>query len=272
MRPVITLLSALIASLASIGCQSTSQPSPTTPLPQRILWEGRAPTSFAVDSSLWPRLPKIHNLEFSGVDSLQIILREYPADWQAYRIFQEKATPEEIRQGFYREKNGLWFHHGPFLGELRHGRSALIPASFLQERLSFGGEDLFRRPEVFRSFPIAGQVPHSERVLTADFLGWSAADTVFAMSYTCHGDTALVFRGKHPVTDSKAWFSHWKGTVDTLKWSGEWRFSGVQDPPLPLVFWIFKGGYLGVSGCFDDFLAQEYAEKMKKMAVLASDP
>lgn len=269
---ILPVLAALIASLALAGCRTASQTPPAPPLPQRITWEGQAPAHVSVDSSLWPRLPKIHTLDFIGADSLQIILREYPSDWQAYRFFHEKALPEEIRQGFYREKNSLWFHHGPFLGELRHGRSALIPASFLQERLSLGGEELFRRPEVFRSFPIVGQVPHSERVMPADFLGWSAADTVFAMSYACHGDTALVFRGQNPVTDSRHWFSAWQGRVDTLKWSGEWRFTGVQDSLHPLIFWIFKGGYLGVSGCFDEFLAEGYAEKMKKMAVLAPDP
>jgi hypothetical protein len=271
----------LLAAFLAGGCEfSGKAKAPPLPLSERVTWEGQAPIRSETDSAApfgEDRAPagavRIHTLDFAQGDSLRLVLVEFPHDWEAYRAFQEKANAEEIAQGFYRDNLSLHFFQGPYLGELRHSRSALIPASFLRERLAFRGEELFRRPEIFRTFPLAGQIPASERVLTAEFLGRTGAATIFSVAYHCHEDTARLFRGIPPFPENpRSWLSAWKGQADTSGWSEETRFSGFQEDGDPLVFWNFRGGFLGVAGCFDSLLAWEYAEKMKKMTILLEEP
>lgn len=271
----------ILASFLFLACDfpGTAKPPPK-PLSERVTWEGHGPVHVETDSAApfgEERAPagaiRIHTLDFTQGDSLRLVLIEFHEDWQAYQVFQQKATEEELSQGFYRENHRLHFFHGPYLGELRHARSALIPASFLRERLVFQGEELFQRPEIFRSFPLTGQIPASERVLSTEFLGRTGPATVFSMAYLCHEDTARIFRGIPPFPENPAsWISDWKGKIDTSGWSEEARFSGLRQDNDPLVFWIFRGGFLGVAGCFDSFLAWGYAEKMKKMAILLEEP
>jgi hypothetical protein len=275
------ILIPLFAACLPVACDFPgASKAPPPPLSARVTWEGQAPLRAEIDSAAPfgedrapPGAIRIHTLDFASGDSLRLVLVEFPKDWQAYQAFQEKASAEEMAQGFYRDSHRLVFFHGPFLGELRHARSALIPASFLKERLAFRGEELFRRPRVFRSFPRAGLVPASERVISAEFLGSMGPATVFSIAYLCHGDTARLFRGVPPFSENpRTWMSAWKGHADTSGWNGEARFSGLREGVEPLVFWNFRGGFLGVTGCFDFTLASEYAEKMKKMAVLLEDP
>lgn len=271
----------ILASLLAVACDlfKNAEPPPI-PLSQRVTWEGQVPIRSETDSAApfgEDRAPagalRIHTLDFAHGDSLRLVLIEFRKDWEAYRAFQEKASEEEMAQGFYRDNLRLHFFQGRYLGELRHSRSALIPASFLRERLAFQGEELFLRPEIFRTFPLAGQIPTSERVVSAEFLGQAGPATVFSMAFHCHEDTARVFRGIPPFSESsRSWISAWKGRADTSGWSDEGRFSGFQEDGDPLVFWNFRGGFLGVAGCFDSLLAWEYAEKMKKMAILVEDP
>lgn len=279
--PLYHLPATLVSLLSFLACDGIpGQEPPAVPVSQRVTWDGHPPLSYAVDSgqSLTVKdsmdgITRIHTLEFRSMDSLRLILTEFPKDYLAYRAFQEKAAPAEIREGFFRDKNSLIFIHGSFLGELRYERSGLIPASFLKERLAFAGEELFRRPDIFKSFPLSGQFPFSERIVSSEFLGPFGAESVFIMRYQCHGDTATLFRAFPPFQLApRSWIGLWKGQTDTLKWSGDFHFSGVQDLKQPLIFWIFKGGFLGVSGCYDRNLSLEYAEKMKKMAVLLNKP
>lgn len=271
----------LLASILAGGCEFPRKAEPIPPpLSERVTWEGRGPIRSEIDSAApfgEDRAPagalRIHTFDFAAGDSLRLVLVEFRKDWEAYRAFQEKASEEEMAQGFYRDNLRLIFFHGPYLGELRHARSALIPASFLRERLAFRGEELFRRPGIFRTFPLAGQIPASERVISPEFLGRTGAATVFSMAYHCHADTALVFRGIPPFSENpRSWLPGWTGRADTSEWSDEARFSGFQEEGEPLVFWNFRDGFLGVVGCFDSVLAWEYAEKMKKMTILVEDP
>jgi hypothetical protein len=272
-------LHVLALALAFTACERKEAAVATPrPLRERVTWNGEASSAYHVDSAgilgQWPGgLRRLHTLEFRSRDSLDLILHEYSQDWQAFRAFQAQAIREEVGQGYFRQKNSLFFFHGPFFGELRSVGSSLLPGSYLEDRLVFEGEALFRRPDVFKSFPLIGQIPNSEQVLSTDFLRSGGSEPVFAMSYRCQGDTALVFRGFSPFPkEYQAWADDWSGRVDTLEWGGEWRFRGRDDLGRPMNFWIFKGGFLGVEGCFDPELAEEYAEKMKKMAILLETP
>jgi hypothetical protein len=265
--------------LLTSGCEQREEAlPPPKPLQERVSWNGAKVSAYHADSAgmveHWPGgLRRVHTLEFRSGDSLDLILHEYSQDWQAFRTFLGRARREEVEQGYYREKNSLFFFHGPFAGELRSVGSSLIPGSYLEERLVFEGEERFLRPHVFKFFPITGQVPNTEQVLSTDFLRPGGSEPVFAMRYRCLGDTALLFRGFPPFPrEESAWTRGWSGRVDSLKWGGEWRFRGVDGLGRPMNFWIFKGGFLGVEGCFDPKLAEEYAEKMKKMAVLMETP
>lgn len=262
------------------GCTLDDKSSPPLPsLPKRLSWEERLPSDWTVDSSAVstkdPAIPigriAQHTLVFPGGDTIR--LAEYARDFQAYQVFQTQALPEEIRQGFYQSDNSLHFFHGSYLGTVRFTGPGLVPSSYLQEHLSIRGEELFRRPAVFESFPVSGQIAYTERVVSSKFLGPGGHEEVFLMRYQCRGDTAVLFRGFSSTQDHvRSWLSAWEGTVDTLKWSREMRFSGFTELGQPLEFWIFKGGYVGVEGCFDSVLAREYVEKLRKMTVLANNP
>lgn len=278
--PVVSLSFPFCAMLLLACAGDQGQDIPAIPIYQRITWEGRPPIRHISDSTrtlgeagLSEGVLKVHTLDFQGEDTLRLVLREYPKDYLAYRAFQEKASAEEIRDGFYRAKNSIFFIHGPFLGEFRSLRSVMIPGSFLRERLSIVGEELFRRPEVFRSFPLAGQIPFSDRIVSSEFLGRKGIETVFTVSSTCHGDTATLFRSFGAMASlTEAWVGAWKGQTVRNRWTGTLTFSGVQEQNQPLLFWIFKGEFLGVMGCYDPRLSREYAEKMEKMMVLLPNP
>lgn len=261
----------LLLACQLAGCKLFPQPS-TPPLPpsERVRWEGRPPVRFLTDSS---GLLSVHTLDFHGPDSLRLRLTEFSNDLLAFQAFQAKANPEELRQGYYRDRNSQVFLHGPFVGELQLSRGGLLPASFLKEKLTFPGEKLFQKPTAFQAFPIAGQISESERVLTSEFLGSKSADLLVAMAYECHQDTALLFRALPPFfSDPMAWISARNGTLDTLRWGRERRFSGILEDGKPLDLWIFRGEVAGVWGCFDDILSQAYVEKLKKTAVLSKKP
>jgi hypothetical protein len=262
-----------------IGCPVEKRTAPPlTPLPHRLSWEGRPPSDWIVDSVVSatdPAFPATgiarHTLTFPGGDTVHLV--EFRRDFQAYRAFQAQAVSEEIRQGFYRSDSSLHFFHGPYLGTVHLSGPGLVPSSYLQERLSIQGEERFRRPRVFESFPVSGQIEYTERVVSPEFLGPGGQEEVFLMRYKCWGDTAVLFRGFSASQDHvQSWLRAWEGTVDTLKWSRDMRFSGFTELEHPLEFWIFKGGYVGVEGCFDTVLAQEYAEKLRKMTVLLGNP
>jgi hypothetical protein len=276
-----TRLSVLLLASVLLSCEPAAEKEdPVRTLPQRLTWNAQRAASVATDSLL-PRtgpealagVVKVHTLEFREDGNLTVILREFRKDWQAFAAFQTKASAEELRQGFYREKNSFFFYHGPYLGEVRSEAPALMPSAYLRDRLAFHPEEPFLRPQVFRTFPLSGQIPHSERVLTPAFLGKKGSGTLVAMSFQCGADTASLFRGIPPFENEPGdWIRQWQGKSDTLKWSGEVHFSGLLGPEQPLNFWKFKGGFRGILGCFDPIQAAEYGEKMKKMEVLLPNP
>ncbi len=264
------ILTPLLTCLLT-GCQLIPQPSPP-PLPpsERVRWEGRPPVRFLIDTA---GPVNVHTLDFPGPDSLRLRLTEFPNDLSAFQAFQAKASQEELRQGYFRDRNSQVFVHGPFVGELQLSRGGLLPASFLKEKLTFSGEELFQKPAAFKAFPIAGQISESERILTPEFLGSKYTDILVAMAYECQQDTALLFRALPPFSsDPMDWISTRQGNLDTLNWGRERRFSGILEDGKPLDLWIFRGEVAGVWGCFDDSLSLGYVEKLKKTAVLSKKP
>jgi len=59
------------------------------------------------------------------------------------------------------------------------------------------------------------------------------------------------------------------GTAD---FTHDKRFEGRDEFGGPMILRAFSGGIVGISGCYDSELGQEYAEKMRKMQVFWHDP
>ena len=275
-----------LLGVVCISCRfSGNEENPLLPLSSRVFWEGHTALSYSVDSSGKKGSVPIqdsaarfagtvtHNLKFVGVDTVSLVLHEYDREYQAFAAFQKEASPAELGDGFYRERNDLVFFHGRFIGELQYTRAGLIPIHFLKENLSFQGEELFIKPPEFKSFPLLGRIPKSERLHAQDFMGRHWQGAVFSVQYLCRGDTATAFRAAHQSEDSlREWMHDWAGHLDTLNWGREIHFQGRNEFHEALVFWVFSDGALGLSGCYDPILAQAYVEKMEKMTVLLPKP
>lgn len=248
-----------------MGCHR--EEAPVLTLSQRVTWQGAGPSSYRVEpaDSLGARL---HVFEFPGADSVRLILREFPRDYDAFAFFQKNLPAETDGENSYRSGNALFFFHGTYLGSLTTSRAEMIPASFLKEKLAFKGEALFQKPAVFAAFPMADRLPHSEAVLDSDFLEEDWTGPVFCVRYQCHDDTAVAFRGLPQNEKLANWFSIWKGRADTVAWPREIHFRGRDEFRQPLVFIAFSSGVMGFSGCFDSVLTDQTLEKMKKMNVL----
>ncbi|MEO6095032.1 MAG: hypothetical protein ABIW76_04930 [Fibrobacteria bacterium] len=215
----------------------------------------------------------LHRFLFAGPDSLELRLFEYREAYWAFAAFQGAAGKAGIARGMFENGKSLHFLHGAFLGELQAHREPDIESKSWFEKLVFQGEDLIVTPKEFSAFPLLGRIPHSERVISSHFLGRQWHGPVFTVGYKCHGDTATAFRAFpqdfKAVTD---WMLDWSGKSDTLAFSREIHFQGVDEFRRPLIFWIFLEGVMGFSGCFDTILSQEYAEKMEKSLILWPKP
>ncbi|MDB5048133.1 MAG: hypothetical protein JWO30_1204 [Fibrobacteres bacterium] len=268
-----------LATLLSACRLSQAPETPPLTLSQKVSWNGKTASGysdslpFGVDTLTGEGPIRIHFLEFAEPDTVRLCLKEYRSGFRAYAAFQKSASGVELAQGFYRERNALVFQHGSYLGELEYARAGLVPASFLKENLSFLGEELFVKPREFAAFPLLGRIPGSERVISNDFLGRKWQGPVFTVSYRCHSDTGTAFRSNLQNSDTvKSWLREWQGKRDTLNWGREIHFQGLDEFHRSLIFWLFSEGVMGFSGCFDPVLAQEYAKKMKKTAVLWPKP
>jgi hypothetical protein len=151
----------------------------------------------------------------------------------------------------------------------------LYPEEF-RERLAAAEEPAILFPEQFKAFPLLGRIPGSERIFTRDFLGGSWSGPVFSVGYPCHGDTAIAFRTLARDAGSLAeWMKPWKGPAplgETGNFALEKRYQGADEFGRPMILRAFSDGILGISGCYDSELGQEYAEKMRKMQVFWHDP
>lgn len=263
------------------ACRFAAKPeTPPPPLCKRISWRGNLPAvysdSSAPDSvSASDGLPiRFHFFEFIGRrDTVRLRVEEFTTAPQAYAAFERTATAEEMAQGCYTQGNTVVFRHGKLLGRLFPVHPGFAPEGFLKENLAIQGEELFSKPVEFSTFPLLGRFPESERVIPRDFLGRAWHGPVFTVDYRCHGDTATAFRAFPQNADAvRGWFSDWNGILDTLDWGRELRFRGWDEFRRPLILWSIPQGLMGISGCFDPVLAQEYAEKMKKTAVFWPDP
>lgn len=276
------VLLALVVCLGFGSCRYFQAPLPEpVPLVRRLTWDGLSPDKYAVspvsqgDSGFVTGLKDIHEFEFAGTDSVRLQLRQYDQAHLAFAGFQKRATHSEMSDGYFRKGNGLVFFHGIYAGELRLAHGGMVPAHFLREKLSFQGEPLFLPPPEFATFPLLGRIPHSERVITAHFLGRNWQGPVFSVSYRCHGDTVTAFRAKaYDPKDLEAWLQRRHGSIDTIGWGKEreLRFQGRDEFQRPLVFWIRGNDVVGMEGCFDKELAMEYTRKLSKIQAIEREP
>jgi hypothetical protein len=275
------LLIIAIAPLSTLwGCRFSKTPEAAPlPLSQRVTWSGVIASRYSDslirnDDTLSIGAPlHIHRFLFAGPDSFELRLSEYREIYWAYAAFQRTAGSEGIVKGVFEEGKTLRFTHGTFLGAMTSSSGEAIEATALREKLDFQGEDFVLLPKEFAAFPLLGRVPHSERVISSDFLGRSWRGPVFTVGYKCHGDTGTAFRAfPQDLKAAKIWIRDWTGKADTLDWGREIHFQGWDEFRRPLIFWIFSDGVIGFTGCYDTLLAQEYAEKMEKIGILWPKP
>lgn len=273
------ILLTLAPAFVWTGCRFTQEPpAPPPPFPQTVLWSGQLAETYAdslitsVDSLQSNQAFRIHEFGFHSQDSIHLRLFEFAHAYGAYAAFQQSAGQEGIAEGHFRDGDVWRFHHGRFLGELASD-PVLSEGDPLTEYLSFQGEVLFLKPGEFEAFPLLGRIPHSERVIADHFLGLPWHGPVFTVSYRCHQDTATAFRAfaQEPKLVGE-WMAAWKGDLDSLDWGREIHFHGQDEFRRPLIFWKFSEAVMGFEGCFDPILALEYAEKMKKTAILWPKP
>jgi hypothetical protein len=268
--------------LLLMGCKISPE-NEGEAISQRVTWEGHLAFAYSVDSvknlqenadsSLNFLEKHRHHFDFNGSDTTHLILHEFDQEYLAYAAFSKRANSIELGEGFFRDRNSLFFYHGRYLGEISYARIGLISANFLISKLVFKGEDLFLRPHEFASFPLIDQLPKSERVILADFLGKSWKGPVFTMQYRCHEDTATAFRANSQVGKFDfALIQGWTGQLDSLSKKGEIRFMGQNELNEPVVFWVHSRGIIGMVGCYDSIFSLAYVEKTRKMVILWEKP
>ena len=274
--PLLTIL-ASVFMLA--GCRfSQEAPAPPLPLPQKVRWSGGLAASYAdsvvasPDSLSLGNAFRIHDFTFSDPDSTRLRLFEFANAYSAYASFQRVSGLEGMADGHFRDGSVWRFHHDRYFGELTSQQDQAQGDEGI-ENLTFQGEALFLMPKEFDAFPLLGRIPHSERVVPDHFLGHNWRGPVFTVAYRCHGDTATAFRAfAQEATVIQEWMGAWKGKTDSLDWGREIHFQGQDEFRRPLIFWKFSNAVMGFEGCFDSVLASEYAEKMKKTAILWPKP
>jgi hypothetical protein len=269
----------LLSVFVLAGCRFTREaPAPPLPLSQKVRWSGNLASGYSDsliapgDSLNWGNAFRIHDFTFSDPDSTRLRLFEFAHPYGAYAAYQRVSDLEGIVEGHFHDGPVWRFHHDRYSGELT-SRLDNARGDELIENLTLQGEPLFLKPKEFESFPLLGRIPHSERIIAEHFLGRDWHGPVFTVAYRCHDDTATAFRAFAQEDKMlEGWLGAWKGQTDSLDWGREIHFKGEDEFHRPLIFWKFPEAVMGFAGCFDTILALEYAEKMKKTAILWPKP
>lgn len=272
-------LTALASMIAFAGCRFTPEPpAPPMALSQKVRWSGGLAVTYAdslvtsEDSLRTGNAFRIHDFGFPDPDSARLRLFEFAHAYDAFAAYQLAAGPDAMAERHFSEDSLYLFHHDRYLGELTLPM-AKVQGDELIDNLSFQGEALFLMPKEFEAFPLLGRIPHSERIITHHFLGRAWRGPVFTVAYRCHGDTATAFRAFAQENRlMEEWVGAWKGDKDSLDWGREVHFLGQDEFRRPLIFWKFSEAVMGFEGCSDTILALQYAEKMKKTAILWPKP
>lgn len=272
-------MAALSALAVLAGCLWPQPAAAPKPFPQKLTWCGR-PAGLILDS-----LPsdtgnpaaciRVQRLEFPGATSLfRMELRQYRDPVKAFVAWEGLASQARLQEGCVKLGSRWAFIHAAYVGLTDSSAGELYPEEF-RERLAAGDEPAVSFPDQFKAFPLLGRIPGSERVFTRDFLGGPWTGPVFSVRYPCHGDTAIAFRAPSRDAGSLAeWMKPWKGNTlsGAAGFQKEKRFQGEDEFGRPMIVRSFSDGILGISGCYDSLLGQEYAEKMRKMQVFWHDP
>jgi hypothetical protein len=273
-----------LALSAAWGCRWSLRPEAPKPLQQRITWCGRLPSAYSDslpgDTLLAEACLRIHRFEFPGAESpFRMELREYRQPRYAFSAWRSLVSAARIGEGGVRSGEGYirigsrWaFIHGPYLGLTDTTAANLYPEEF-KERLALAGEPVFSLPPEFEAFPLLGRLPGSEGLFPRVFLGTAWQGPIFTAGYLCQGDTAIAFRGFPQNADSLTHLlGAWKGRYESAKNGQTQGFIGEDRFGDPVILKVFPDGILGISGCFDSQLAQEYVEKMQKMRFFWHNP
>jgi hypothetical protein len=215
-------------------------------------------------------------MEFPGATApFRLELRQYRDPVRAFVAWQSLASQARPQDGCVRIGSRWAFIHAAYVGLTDSSAGELYPEEF-RERLGDSDEPAIQFPDQFKAFPLLGRIPGSERVFTRDFLGGPWSGPVFSVRYPCHGDTAIAFRAQAGDASSlAAWMKPWKGNGAlgvAADFEREKSYQGEDEFGRPMILRSFSGGILGISGCYDSDLGQEYAEKMRKLQVFWHDP
>jgi hypothetical protein len=276
---------AIIAFLPLAGCRWSQPTEPPKPFSQRLTWCGRQGgivlDSVLSDTGDAEACIRIQRLEFPGSPApLGMELRQYHDPAGAFLAWETLAAGAKPQDGCVRVGSRWAFIHVPFVG-LTDSSAGELYAEEFRERLAAGQEPAILFPSQFNAFPLLGRIPGSERIFAKDFLGGRWSGPVYSVSYPCYGDTATAFRA--PAGDAASlaeWMRPWKAVVGGgaaaddgfTVFRREMRFDGHDEFGRPMILRAFSDGILGISGCYDSVLGEEYAEKMRKMRVFWHDP
>jgi len=270
-------VSALFMLAGCLWPQPTAAPKP---LSQRLTWCGRQAVlvldSVPSDTGNPAACARIQRLEFPGATTpFRMELRQYRNPVWAFLAWEGLASQARPQDGCIRIGSRWAFIHAAYVGVTDSSAGELYPEEF-RERLAAADEPAILFPDQFQAFPLLGRIPGSERVFTRDFLGGPWSGPVFAVKYPCHGDTAIAFRTLARDAASLAgWMKPWKGAAafnGAADFEKEKRYQGQDEFGRPMILRFFSDGILGISGCYDSELGQEYVEKMQKMQVFWHDP
>ncbi len=255
--------------ISVLGCAKLNDAPISIPIPQRLRWEGDAAVRTTIQDSRDSSDRKIIHLVFGGPDSLRITLKDFSNEDSAYLEFEKIAHPEDIGNGISRSGDSIFFVQNHFLCSVTHDRPGVISTLYLRQNLTVQDGELFTKPAGFLAFPRLSRIMNSERVIASHFLGRNWSGPAFSISYPCHGDTLLAFRGYAQEVDSVSlWMKDWKGKIDSVWWTKRRQFQGQTEFGQPLIFHTFRDGVWGILGCEDSLLVEKYAEKLEKMSVL----
>ncbi|MBW8888168.1 MAG: hypothetical protein JF616_10475 [Fibrobacteres bacterium] len=261
------------------GCLWPQPAAAPKPLSQRLTWCGRQAglilDSVPSDTGNPSACIRIQRLEFPGATTpFRMELRQYRDPVRAFVAWEGLALQTRPQEGCVRIGSRWAFIHAAYVGLTDSSAGELYPEEF-RERLAAADEPAILFPEQFKAFPLLGRIPGSERISMKDFLGGPWSGPVFSVGYPCHGDTAIAFRASARDAASLAgWMNPWKFSAPgrAADFTLEKRYQGEDEFGRPMILRAFSDGILGISGCYDSDLGQEYAEKMRKMQVFWHDP
>lgn len=273
------IINLLLLSTVFYACENPQKSvSQQIPISHRVLWKGQPPVSYSLDSNSQTdtffsiKVLGKHVFQFSGLDSITLTLLEFADEETPFLALQNQFENIEVAEGVINKQNQSIFYHSPYLCVVSYPMVSQIPTRFLKESLVFVEEDLNQLPKKFHSFPLAGRIKNSERIFIDEFLGQRWASPIYSVQYFLNGDTVTLFRMSPQSSLTSRHFTLHKDTRKFDLWNRELHFEGDDGFRKPVAIWASKVSAYGVFGCYDSLQTVDYAQKLKKMEVLWTNP